>query len=192
MLKAMGVEKCCVVLLWSITILLSSLTLLGLQLNSDARPKWGPNVYMAQSKEVLRVVAYLPRAINLFVTLSHCLRVFSCTQGGAFTVTHDDGGGSIDAIHITLCDPQGNDASKVYLPHNLVAMTPRYYTEEDLNLATGILSGNSCKNEKEKKECMEKGEKIRAELAHGQQQDKQNTLPTPEIVATMRKWGYVV
>jgi len=128
----------------------------------------------------------------LFFTL---LFIFLTTDG-SFSFTHCDGANTTDSWNISLpaVFPPGRDISNYYVGHNYVVLVLRLYTEEDFHLAAGILSGFPCHVPAHKPACMTRGQQVLAQAAHDAEEDTQlrpNALPTPEILAWMKHWGYV-
>jgi len=82
------------------------------------------------------------------------------------------------------------------MPLNYVVVLDRCYNQEDAHLAAGILSGCLCGGDSDEDNCRKVGEAILHKLAHSSDSIENlstaNVLPTPEIVATLKKLGYVV
>jgi len=98
-----------------------------------------------------------------------------------------DGGGTVDTCHNTL----KSDNAEGFQAHNAVLATDRFHEPDDMYLATAILAGIPCRNDQEKAHCIQRGFEILNELPH-HKKGKDNVLPTPAIIATMKKWKYVI
>jgi len=122
---------------------------------------------------------------------SICCGNYLYCLGGCSTPPHGDGHCTVDAIHITAPPMGGTNAARQWVPHNFVAVLDRFYVQEDAYLATGILSGCTCEKESDEANCREVGRRILDKLAHENEDAALNVLPTPKIVATLKKYGYV-
>lgn len=122
---------------------------------------------------------------------SNCCGHYLHCIGGCSTPPHGDGHCTVDAIHITVAPMGGTNAARQWVPHNYVVVLDRFYVLEDAYLATGILSGCTCEKDSDEANCREVGRRILDKLAHENEDATLNVLPTPKIVATLKKYGYV-